>query len=143
MSSFTSTLSLNLSIIDARPRFTPVSPTSPPPVSAVGKGGVDERPRFTPVSPTYPPPVLHAGKKSPVQEKQGWDSDEEELPYHIRWADELARRSRRNPTPAPMPNTYTRQTTSMVVDGQVVYNGDPKGNRIVDCEHMIMNDDSV
>ena len=139
MSSFTSTLSLNLSIIDARPRFTPVSPTSPPPVSA----GVDARPRFTPVSPTYPPPVLHAGKKSPVQEKQGWDSDEEELPYHIRWADELARRSRRNPTPAPMPNTYTRQTTSMVVDGQVVYNGDPKGNRIVDCEHMIMNDDSV
>ncbi len=77
--------------------YTPVSPPSTPPTTPITG-------RKTPVSPTYAPPSNPVtGKKTPVspegnpapETRAGYDS-EEELPYHVRWADELARRQRRH-----------------------------------------------
>lgn len=99
---------------------------------------------LTPVSPTTSPPPTPPGKQADAGledaglenaglEDVGSDSDaylnsdsEEDLPYHIRWADELARRNRTPLKPEPI----TRQNTSMVFNGRVIYNGDPEGNSI-------------
>ena len=77
--------------------YTPVSPPSTPPTTPItGKK--------TPASPTSTPPSNPVtGKKTPVSPESkpapetcaGSDS-EEEVPYHVRWADELARRRRRH-----------------------------------------------
>ena len=67
--------------------YTPVSPPSTPPTTPItGKK--------TPASPTSTPPSTAECKPAP-ETRAGSDS-EEELPYHVRWADELARRRRRH-----------------------------------------------
>ena len=63
--------------------YTPISPTSSPPTTTGRK---------TPVSPTSAPP----GRKNKPAPNPESEEEEEELPYHIQWADELARRRRRH-----------------------------------------------
>ena len=71
----------------------------------------------------------------PDTNSESGSESEEEVPYHIRWEDELGRRRRRQiqiqMQMQKPPAKVVRQTTYMVTEeGQLIYNGNPTGDRL-------------
>ena len=111
MTSFT-TLAIDMQIIkDNQFRiYLPVSPISSPPKPKPHTiGGDNQFPIYLPVSPDSSPPkprtlthtLTHVSPSltNLGNQDDSNDEDEEDMPYDIRWGDELARRSRRRQPP--------------------------------------------
>lgn len=111
MSSFTA-LAIDMQIIkDNQFRiYLPVSPISSPPKPKPHTiGGDNQFPIYLPVSPNSSPPkprtLTHVSPSltnlGNQDDSKDDESEEEDMPYDIRWGDELARRSRRQPLTQP------------------------------------------